>query len=143
MPTAQVADAHAFLDAGQPGEHRLGLLLAIELLAAVEVAVGAQQHLRLDLAETVEHALHAEVGGAARPDRAEASGGEHRRGGFGQVGQVTGDAVALAYSGIGQRLRKARHERVQLPESESPSYPIFTPEDDRIGSVAPDRKSVV
>ena len=40
-------------------------------LAAVRVAVGGDEHLRLDLAEPIEHALHAEVRRAGRPDRAD------------------------------------------------------------------------
>jgi tryptophanyl-tRNA synthetase len=43
------------------GDH-LGILLqAIDRLAVVPVAIDADQHLRLDLAEAVEHALHAEI----------------------------------------------------------------------------------
>ena len=41
-------------------------------LAVVPVAVDGEQHARLDLSEAVEHALHAEVRRARRPDRAAA-----------------------------------------------------------------------
>ena len=50
----------------------------VDRLAVVEVAVGGEQHLGLDLAEAVEHALHAEIGRARRPDRAEARRRQHR-----------------------------------------------------------------
>ena len=79
----------------------------VVLLAVVAVAVGAEQHLGLDLAEAVEHALHAEVGRAARPHGAEARRGEHRGGRFREVGQIAGDAIALADAHVGERLRHA------------------------------------
>ena len=63
-------------------------------LAAVAVAVDGEQHLRLDLAEAVEHALHAEIGRAGRPDRAEAGGREHRDDRLRHVRHEAGDAVA-------------------------------------------------
>ena len=44
---------------------------AVEVPAAVAVAVDGQQHLRLDLREAVDHRARAEVRRAARPDRAE------------------------------------------------------------------------
>ena len=42
---------------------------AVDLLPGVAIAVGAEQHPRLDLPEAVEHAVGAEVGRARRPDR--------------------------------------------------------------------------
>ena len=45
---------------------------AVEVLAAVAVAVDREQHLRLDLGEAVDHAARAELGRGARPDRADA-----------------------------------------------------------------------
>ena len=54
-------------------------------LAVVAVAVGAEQHLRLDLAEAVEHALDAEVRRARGPDDALRERGEREHAGFGNV----------------------------------------------------------
>lgn len=48
----------------------------VEVLAPEAVAVDGDQHGRLDLPETVGRALGAEVRGAARPDSADAGGGE-------------------------------------------------------------------
>ena len=48
----------------------------VVLLAVVAVAVGAEQDLRLDLAEAVDHALDAEVGGARGPHHALRERGE-------------------------------------------------------------------
>jgi hypothetical protein len=67
---AEHRDHHHPLDARQLGDD-LGELVEHEGLAAVVVAVAGDQHLGLDLAEAVEHALHAEVGRAGRPDGAE------------------------------------------------------------------------
>ena len=51
---------------------------AVEVLAAVAVAVDGEQHLRLDLREAVDDAARAEVGRAARPDGAERGACEER-----------------------------------------------------------------
>ena len=50
-------------------------------------AIG-QQHGGLDLAEPVDHAARAELRGAARPDRAQARGGQERHQRLGDVRQV-------------------------------------------------------
>ena len=81
--------------AGQPLQHRLHLGRDVVLLAVVPVAVAGDEEHRLDLAETVEHALDAEIGRTGRPDRAERGGGEHAGDRLGHVGQHRGDAVAL------------------------------------------------
>ena len=69
-------------------------LAAVEVLAAVAVAVDGEQHLGLDLGEAVDHAGRAEVGRAARPDRADRGGGEEGDDRLGDVRQVGDDAVA-------------------------------------------------
>ena len=57
----------------------------IMLLAAVPIPVGGDQHLRLDLAEAVEHALHAEIGRAGRPDAADRCGRQRADHRFGRI----------------------------------------------------------
>ena len=69
---------------------------AVHLALPVSVAVDREEHLRLDLAESVDDGSHAELGRAARPDRPQRSGGEQRDDGLGDVRQVAGDAVATA-----------------------------------------------
>ena len=87
-------------------------------LAGVAVAVGGDQHLRLDLAEAVEHALDAEIRRARRPDRAEARGGEHRDDRLRHVRQVAGDPVAGADAlGRAARPRSARPRRAARPRT--------------------------
>ena len=70
------------------------LAAAVEVLAAVLVAAGRDQDLRLELAEPVEHAPPAEVRRHARPDRPDARRGEHRDDGLGDVRQHGRDPVA-------------------------------------------------
>ena len=54
-------------------------LAAVVRLAAVAVAVDRDEHRRLELGETVDHAGDADVGRAGRPDRTEAGAGQERR----------------------------------------------------------------
>jgi hypothetical protein len=69
------------------------LAAPVEFPAAVLVAAGRDQDLRLELAEPVQHAPPAEVRGHARPDRADARRGEHRDDGLGDVRQHGRHAV--------------------------------------------------
>ncbi len=70
------------------------LLRAVEVLAVVAVPVDRQQHLRLDLLEAVDHRRRTELGRGARPDRADARGGEKRRDRLRDVRHVGDHAVA-------------------------------------------------
>src|SRR5688572_27912960 len=133
---AEIVDDYALLDARQPLQHLARLLLRVELLAAVDVAIGAEKDFGLDLPEAVEHALHAEVGRAARPDRAEARGREERGGRFGYVRQVARDPVALFHAGVGESLSDPRHEVVKLALREATLHAVLAPERDRRGCVA-------
>ena len=71
-------------------------LAAVEVLAAVAVAVDRQQHLRLDLREAVDDRARAELRRRARPDRAQRRGREERRDRLRDVRHVRRHAVALA-----------------------------------------------
>ena len=90
----EVGQRHRALQRRHLGLHALDQLAAVMVLAAVAVAVDRQQHLRLDLGEAVDDAARAEVGRAARPDRAEAGGGEEGGDRLGDVRHVGDDAVA-------------------------------------------------
>src|SRR5687767_13753977 len=59
------------LDARQLSPDIRQLRQAVMGPSGVVVAVCREQHGRLDLAEPIEHALHAEVGRAGRPHRAD------------------------------------------------------------------------
>ena len=125
----EVGDDHGF-DQRRHLRDDFGILgQAIDLLAVVPVAVDADQHLGFDLAEAVEHALHAEVGRGRRPDRAERGGGEHRGQGFGQVGQVAGDPVAGFDAGGEQALLEAGDFTRQFGAAEAALDLVLAPED--------------
>ena len=70
------------------------LLAAVDRPVAVAVAVDGDEHDRFDLGEPVDHGPHAELGGAARPHRAERRRGEERHERLGDVRGVGDDAVA-------------------------------------------------
>ena len=78
------------LDARQPGGdlprpcRRTAMRLAV-----VPVPVDGEEHARLDLAEAIEHALHAEIRRARRPHRAQARRAEHRDDRLGHVRRRT------------------------------------------------------
>ena len=55
------------LDARQQGKNAGQLVREIDLFAGVEVAVTSNQHLRRDLAEAVDDALHAKIGRTGGP----------------------------------------------------------------------------
>src|ERR1700722_2247191 len=72
LAAKQMRDAHRVAHARQLREDLADGGAAIEVLAAVPVAVDRQQHLRLELREAVDDAARAELRRRARPDRAEA-----------------------------------------------------------------------
>ena len=94
----------------QPGDD----LAAVEVLAAVAVAVDREQDLGLDLGEAVDDAAGAEVRRAARPDRADARRREEGDDRLGDVGQVGGDAVAGADAELAQPRGDGRDLGAQL-----------------------------
>lgn len=86
----------------------------VHAAALVEVPVCREHNFRGDLCEAVEYALGAKVRRAARPDRSEARGCEHRDDRFGDVGRVRDHTVACADAELCEPRRQLRHTRVQL-----------------------------
>ncbi len=82
------------LDGGQLAENLLHLGLAVELLAAVLIAVDADQDLGGELRVAVEHPARAEVRSAAGPDGTDAGRRQHRDHGLRDVGKIRHDALA-------------------------------------------------
>jgi len=82
------------LEAGQQRDELLYLGAAVVVLAAVAVAVHAEQDLRRQLPEPVADPAPAEVGGATGPDRADAGRGQHRDHRLRDVRHAGGDPVA-------------------------------------------------
>ncbi len=89
-------------------------LQAVEPLAAVAVAVGGEQHDRLDLAEPVEHPSRTEVGRGRRVHRADRGGTEHDDHRLERVRQPGDDAIAGLHAEIAQRRRHRRGIGAQL-----------------------------
>ena len=91
-----VGDVHDVPQRGEGGANRRHLLPAVDRAVAEAVAADRQQHGRLELREAVDDAASAELGRAARPDRAEARRRRERHERLGDVRQVGDDAVARA-----------------------------------------------
>ena len=103
-----------------------------QCLAVVPVAVDGHQHARLDLAEPVEHAAHAEIGRAGRPDGAERRRAQHRDDRLGQVRNEGGDAVARCQAGGLQRRRHPRHQRAELCVADARAIAVLAAKDERL-----------
>ena len=85
---------HHVIDTGQFREQLMDQRAAVVRLAAEMVAVDCDQHLRRDLAETVEYRDPPHVGRAGRPDGAQAGDRKEGHGGFRDVRQIGHHAVA-------------------------------------------------
>jgi hypothetical protein len=96
LPAAAVEVTEPHDRRGDLGRDRVDRVAAVEVAPAVAVAVDREQQLRLDLAEPVADAAHAELGRRRRPDRAERGGRQERRDRLGDVRQIGGDAIARA-----------------------------------------------
>ena len=99
---------------GQPGDDLAQLAAAAELLAAVAVAAGAEQNLRLQLPEPVQRPPPAVVGRAAGPDRADADGGQHRDDRLRDVRQVGRHPVPRPHAQVPQPGAEDPHRAAQL-----------------------------
>src|SRR5262249_38447617 len=73
--------------------HPLQLRTAVEVLAAVMIALARDQDLGRNLREAVEDALDAKLRRAARPDGAQTRGREKGDQRLGCIGDVTDDAI--------------------------------------------------
>ena len=108
---------------------------AVEVAAAVTVAIDRQQELGVDLAEAVQHAGMAHVGRAARPDGADAGAGKKGDRGFRNVGQIGHHPVARADAERAQRIGHRRNLIAQFAPGELRQAAQFGTGDDggRIG----------
>ena len=98
----------------QGGADRGHLVLAADRLCAVAVAVDRQQHRGLDLAPPVDDAARAELGGARRPDRPQAGGGEEGDDRLGDVREIGRHPIAAADPERAQPGPAPRHVVAQL-----------------------------
>ena len=106
-------------------------LAAVDRAVAVAVAADRQQHRRLELREAVDDAARAELGRAARPDRAEARGRRERDERLGDVRQVGDDAVARADAEPHEAGPRARDLLAQVGERQLDRVARLRVRDDR------------
>jgi hypothetical protein len=131
----EVANNHRLFD-GRQLRHGLGIFFqAIDGLAVVPVAIDTDEDLRGDLAEAIQHALHAKIGRSRRPDSAQRSGSQHGDDGFRHVRQIAGNTVTLDHTGRLQRLLKARHFSVERGAGKTSLDLAFTPENHGIAGI--------
>ena len=98
-----------------------------EGLTAVDVSVGGDQHLRLDLAETVDNPRSTEVGGSRRenrPNRGRSKHGDHR---FGHVRHPCRYPVTRQNAQLLQRRAEGRSFNTQFGPSHRPMKAILSP----------------
>ena len=105
----EIRQQNDVLERRQPVDDAPHLRAPLEALAAVTIAVDAEHQLRRELRESIEHTACAEIRTAARPDRADAGGREHRDHGIGRVRQAADDPVTLDDSQPAQRSREPPH----------------------------------
>src|SRR5690606_18265147 len=110
------AHPHARLERAERRPEPLHLGAAIEALATVVVLRTREQNLGRDLLEAIEHAVHAELRGAAGPDRPETRRGQESDQRLGRVGEVTDHAIAAHDPELPQRCLTARDPAQQLAE---------------------------
>ena len=142
---AHPADRRPFADIGykdgapdgrQGGLDLRQLIQPVQGLAVVEIAVGREQHLGLDLSETVEHPLHAEIRRGRGPHRSQRRGGQHGDDRFRHVRHIAGDPVARPHPLGLQGLRQPADGVVELGMAQPPAYLVLAPEHDGVAVVA-------
>ena len=114
----EIAEHHRVLDGRKRCQQLLEDAGAVEVLAAVAIAVDRKEDARLDLREAVDHAPGAEVGGTARPDRTDRGAGEEGLDGLANVREIRGNAVSRADTESPQAAREPRHLVPELASSD-------------------------
>src|SRR5688572_28395071 len=100
-------------------------------LAAVVVPVGSDEQPRLDLAESIEHALYAEVGRTRRPRGSNRGAAERRHNRFRNVGDEARNAIAGLNARSPQRICESSDFTPELARADGPMDPVFTVENQR------------
>ena len=131
----QIRDDDDPLDRRQPGDDLRHLVENRSDLAVVTIRVDGEQDARLDLSQAIEHAVHAEVGRARGPDRAQRRCAEHRDDRLGHVGHVGSDAIAGDDPASGQCAGDARCKRMQAGVRDHPLHFVLAPEHERVAVV--------
>ena len=115
---------------------------AVMVFPGVRVGVGRDENLWLDLAESIENALRAEVRRTGRPHGAHRRRSERRDDRFGQVRDISRNPVARPDALAAKRRRKCGDCAVELGAGHRADRPIFSLEDDG-DAVASVRQQVV
>src|SRR4029077_14641055 len=114
IPSGERGDPEGPLNGRQlPLQLREGFA-PVEVPSAVAVAVPGEQHLRLDLGETVDDAANAELGRTARPGCTDARAAEKGRDRLRDVREIAGDAVSGPHPRLPQRFPDRARARPQL-----------------------------
>ena len=122
---------------GQTGKNAAQLLQPVEGPTAVVMAIGGDQHLGGDLAETVQHARNAEIRAGRTPHRADRGGGQHGDDRLRQVGQVADDTVAHPHPPAAQQPHQPADVLVKLGVGERALHQVLAAETDGEAAVAP------
>ena len=110
----QIRQPHDGADRRQRGEDRLDLGAAVVVFAREAVAVGDEEHRRIDLREAVDHGARAELGRRRRPDRADRDRRQHGHDRLRDVRHVRGDAVSRPHAERAQLRREHAHRAAEL-----------------------------
>jgi len=129
-------------EARQSGDDLGELVVARQNLARIAIAVAGNEHLGLDLAETIEHAPDAEIGRAGGEDRAEARRGEHGDDRFRAVRHEGRDAVARLDAPAPEHGGEARNPGAELVPGERLARDALVVEEER-GRIALARQQVL
>ena len=116
-PCSPYGHVHDVAEGGQGGADRRHLLAAVDRAVAEAVPADGQQHRGLELREAVDDAADAELGRAARPDRAETRRRRERDQRLGDVRQVGDDAVARADAQPQEAGSRARHLLAEVAQT--------------------------
>ncbi len=111
---AQIGDDDSPLQPRQFCRHFGNLAGHVDALSVIPVAVAGEEKLRLDLAETIEHTLHAEIWRTGRPDRADGRSGQHESNRLRHVGHHARYTIAGFNAFRQHELLQSRHQRVKI-----------------------------
>ncbi len=127
---AQIGDDDGPLQPRQFCRHFGNLAGHVNPLAVIPVAVASEEKLRLDLAKTVEHALHAKIRRTGRPDGADGRSGQHEGNRLRHVGHHARDTVAGLNTLRQHELLQSRHQRMEIVPAQAPFDLVLTAKDD-------------
>ena len=109
---------------------------AVEMAAAIGIAIGGDQHLRVDLAEAVEDAPGSEIRRGGRPHRTQTGRRQLGDNRLGQVGEICRDPIATADPLIGKPGTHRRDGVMEFAEGQGAPAAALSAAHDGHGVVA-------